>query len=171
MKKKSTPRFGELPPRYKLFLNPYDEYRFTSCPICEKLTRLRKFPLVIHIKPRALLALNMHCRYCPDCDLLIVHQNELEAQLAAHMAERDPSVIGNEYIVIGTMERVAWRAGMQHPKQLGEMLKYIADFKEALDFDVRPAGIRTRSERMPVTYTNRSGVTYHLCQGCSALIG
>jgi len=49
----------------------------------------------------------MHCRFCPDRDLLIIHQDELEAQLAAHMSERDPSVIGNEYIVIGTMERPA----------------------------------------------------------------
>jgi hypothetical protein len=54
-----------------------------------------------------ILVLNMHCRFCPDCDLLIVHQDELEAQLAAHMAERDPSIIANEYIVIGTVERAA----------------------------------------------------------------
>jgi len=74
------------------------------------------------------------------CDLLIVHQNELEAQLATHISERDPTVIGNEYIVIGTMERPAWRKGLHEPKQLDEMLGYIADFKEDLNFTVRPAG-------------------------------
>ena len=140
MKKKPTLRFGELPPRYKFYLNPYSEYRFTSCPICEKLTKWRKFPLMIHIDPMMLIVLNMHCRFCPDCDLLIAHQNELEAQLAAHMSEHAPSVIGNKYIVIGTMERPAWRAGMREPKQLADMLKFIADFKEELSFTVRPAG-------------------------------
>jgi hypothetical protein len=145
MKKKSTPRFGEsrfgeLPPRYKFYLNPYSEYRFTSCPICEKLMKWRKFPLMIHVDPMMLIVLNMHCRFCPDCDLLIAHQNELEAQLAAHMSEHDPSVIGNKYIVIGTMERPAWREGMRQPKLLAEMLKYIADFKEELSFTIRPAG-------------------------------
>jgi hypothetical protein len=140
MKKKSTPHFGELPPRYRFFLNPYSEYRFTSCPICERPSKWRKFPLMIHIDPMMFIVLNMRCRFCPDCDLLIAHQDELEAQLASHMSERDPSVIGNKYIVIGTMERPAWREGTREPKQFAEMLKYIADFKEELSFTVRPAG-------------------------------
>jgi hypothetical protein len=42
-KNKPVPRFGELPPRGKFYLNPYSEYRFTSCPICEKLRKGRKF--------------------------------------------------------------------------------------------------------------------------------
>ena len=29
----------------------------------------------------------------------------------------------------------------------------------------RPAGTKTKGKRMPVTYTNRKGVTYYLCQG------
>ena len=152
MKKKPAPRFGEsrfgeLPLRYKFYLNPYSEYRFTSCPICEKPTKWRKFPLMIHIGPMMLIVLNMHCRFCPDCDLLIAHQDELEAQLAAHMSEHNPSVIGNKYIVIGTMERPAWREGMREPKQLAEMLKYIAEFKEELNFTVRPAGWYPADER------------------------
>jgi hypothetical protein len=56
------------------------------------------------------------------------------------MSERDPSIIGNKYIVIGTMERPAWRERMRQPKQLDEMLKYIADFKEEVSFTVKPAG-------------------------------
>jgi len=95
---------------------------------------------MIHIDPMMLIVLNMHCRFCPDCDLLIAHQNELEAQLAAHMSEHDPSVIGNKYIIIGTMERPAWRDGMRQSKLLDEMLKYVADFKEELSFTIRPAG-------------------------------
>jgi hypothetical protein len=140
MKEKSNPQFGKLPPRYSFFLNPYREYRFTRCPACEQAARLRKFVLFIHIDPKVLLALNMHCRFCPDCELLIVHQDELEAQLAAHMAEHDPSVIGNRYLVFGTVERAAWRKNMKRPKPLEEMLKHVADFKEVVEFEVQPAG-------------------------------
>jgi len=136
-KNKPVPRFSELPPRYKFFLSPCSEYRFTGCPMCGRPTKWRKSPLMIHIDPMMLIVLTMHCRFCPDCDLLIAHQDELEAQLAAHMSERDPSVIGNKHIVIGTMERPAWREGMRQPKQLAEMPKYTADFKEELNFTVR----------------------------------
>jgi hypothetical protein len=138
--KKAEPRLGALPPRYRFFLNPYREYRFTRCPICEQRTRWRKFALVIHIDPRILLGLNMHGRFCPTCELLIIHQDQLEAQLAISMTKLDPSVIGNDYLVIGTLEREAWREGMQNPKPVAQMLEYAADFREVVTFEVKPAG-------------------------------
>jgi thiol-disulfide isomerase/thioredoxin len=140
MAKKARSTFGELPPRYTFFLNPYQDYRFTRCPLCEQPAKWRKFPLLIHIDPLFLMALNMHARFCPDCDLLIVHQDQLEAQLAAHLAEHDPSLIGNDYLVFGTVERQAWRENMQTPKPLDEMRKHIADFQAATTFKVQPAG-------------------------------
>jgi hypothetical protein len=140
MTKKEKPKFGELPRRYKFFLNPYHDYRFTSCPICEQPAKWRKFPLIIHIEPLTLMALNMHTRFCPDCNLLIVHQDLLEEQLAANMAEHDPSLIGNDYLVFGTVERKAWRENMRNPKPLDRMRKHIADFDEVTTFEVQPAG-------------------------------
>ena len=97
-------------------------------------------PLIIHIEPTTLMALNMHGRFCPDCDLLIVHQDQMEGLLAAHMAKHDPSVIGNDYLVLGTLERKVWREGMQQAKPIGEMLKHIADFREVVTFQVEPVG-------------------------------
>ena len=88
--------FGMLPPRYRFILNPYRDQRFTSCPDCGKLTRWRKFVLLVHVDPMILLAQNIHYRTCPDCDLLIVHQDELETQLAIHISERFPSAVGND---------------------------------------------------------------------------
>src|SRR5438105_15688393 len=76
-------RLGKQPPRYRFFLNPYTDVRFTTCPQCRGKTRQRKLPLVIHIDPLQFVALNKACRYCPRCDLLIAHQDELEAWLAA----------------------------------------------------------------------------------------
>src|SRR6266700_5615395 len=77
----SGPRRGKQPPRYRFFLNPYTDVRFTTCPQCRGKTSQRKLPLVIHIDPMQLVALNKTCRYCPRCDLLIAHQDELEAWL------------------------------------------------------------------------------------------
>jgi len=54
--------------------------------------------------------------------------------------ERDPSVIGNDYLVMGTVERKAWRESMKSPKLIGDMLQHAADFAEVVSFDVRPAG-------------------------------
>ena len=50
-----------------------------KCPQCLAKTRQRKLPLVIHIEPLQLVALNKTCQYCPRCDLLITHQDQLEA--------------------------------------------------------------------------------------------
>jgi hypothetical protein len=134
--KETQSRRGGLPPRYTFFLNPYMQYRFTSCPLCEQSTKLRNFALLIHIKPLTLMALNMPSRFCPNCELLIVHQDQLEEQLAAH----DPSAFSNGYWVFGTLERKAWREVLRQPKPASEMLKDGADFKEVVSFQIQPAG-------------------------------
>ena len=134
------PRFGQLPPRYRFALNPYQDSRFTTCPICEQRTRWRKFVLVIHIDPLMLVALNVHCRYCPDCDLLIAHQDQLETQLAAHLADYAPALVGNRYLVLGTLERIAWLQGRQRPLSLNETRQHMADFAEVVKIAVQPAG-------------------------------
>ena len=139
-------RFGKLPPRYRFFLNPYPDYRFTSCPNCEKLTKWRKFVLLVHIDPMHLLAQNIHCRFCPDCDLLIVHQDELEAQLLIRVSEHFPADVGKVYLVLGTMERAAWNENRRNPKPLPEILDSVADFREVLTIKVRPAGWYPKDE-------------------------
>ncbi len=34
-KKKTTTQLGKQPPRYRFFLNPYEDMRFTRCPQCD----------------------------------------------------------------------------------------------------------------------------------------
>ena len=41
----------------------------------------------------------------------------------------DPDAIGNDYLIIGTVEKKAWRENLQHPKEPKEMLSQIHDFK------------------------------------------
>src|SRR5438105_4958410 len=99
---------GKQKPRFRFILNPYSDVRFTRCPMCQGKTKQRKLPLLIHVDPMQLIALNKTCRFCPSCDLLIAHKNEIEAFLAAFFDQSKPEVIGNDYLVVGTLDRSDW---------------------------------------------------------------
>jgi hypothetical protein len=139
LRRKST-RLGKLPPLYRFILNPYTDVRFTRCPSCEQKMRQRKVPLFIHVDPFHPMVLGYTCRYCPDCDLLIAHQDQIEALMGNLFAEHDPEITGNDYLVIGTVERKAWREGMKQPKGIDDMLAHLHDFKEVLTVEYQPAG-------------------------------
>ncbi len=139
-KKKTRAQFGKLPPQHRFFLNPYVDMRFTSCPKCRGKTKLRKLPLAIHVDPLHFIALNKTVRYCPYCDLLIAHQDELEGLLAALFAERAPEAIGNDYLVLGTLERPDWKHGVQTPLSIEGARGAMHDFKDVWKFTVTGGG-------------------------------
>ena len=129
MTKTKRKQFGQLPPQYNFILNPYPDVRLSRCPLCDKKTGQRKLPLLIHVDPMHLIALNYTCRYCAHCDLLIGHKAEIEHLLAAMFAGYNPAAIGNDYLIIGTLEKPAWRTGLKHPQSVADMLPHVHDFK------------------------------------------
>lgn len=130
MVKAKKPQFGELPPRYRFVLNPYPDMRVSRCPYCEHKTGQRKIPLLIHVEPVHLIALNYTCRYCQACDLLIAHKHAIEHLLTGMFRQYDPEVVGNDYLIIGTVEKASWREGLQRPKAVAEMLPHASEFAE-----------------------------------------
>jgi hypothetical protein len=102
--------------------------------------RQRKVPLLIHVDPSHPVVLGYTCRYCPDCDLLIAHQDQIDALLANLFAERAPEVIGNDYLVLGTVDRKVWREGLKQPKGTDDIVAHLHDFKEVLTIEYQPAG-------------------------------
>ena len=134
------PRLGKLPPMYNFILNPHAETRLSHCPGCEKRMRQRKLPLFIHVDPVRPVVINYTCRYCPDCDLLIAHRDEIEHLLAGLFAEHDPDIMGNDYLVMGTVERAAWRESMRRPMSIPEILEHMHDFKKVLKLEYQPGG-------------------------------
>ena len=134
-------RIGEQSLNYSYMLNPHSEVRLSKCPKCEKLTHLRKFALLIHIEAWGVLALGKTCRYCSRCELIMVHQDELEAELEQSFSRIAPEVIGKAYMVLGTMEKKVWQEGLigrgQPP---AEMLKHVAEFKKVYDLEYEPGG-------------------------------
>ncbi len=129
-------QLGQLPPQYDFFLNPYDDLRFTRCPKCGAKTGQRKIPLVIWVDPHYPVSLNYTCRYCKNCDLLIAHQNEIENLLAQLFRERNPQIIGNEYTVLGTMEKTTWKQGVQKPIEFQDLPAHLREFIQVLKFEL-----------------------------------
>ena len=128
-------KLGKQPRRHYFFLNPYQDARFSYCPKCETKTKVRKFPLVIHVDPRNPIALNKTCRYCTKCDLIIAHQNDLEAQLVALFSAQNPALVGNDYFVMGTLDRKVWRRSLKKPLMITELMDYLHVFKDVLKFE------------------------------------
>lgn len=137
----TTPKLGKQAPRYKFFLNPYQDARFTRCPSCEAKTRQKKLPLVIHIDDWGMIVVNKTCRFCTGCQLLIAHQDHLEVNLAAFFEKHASDVVGNDYLVIGTVDRPDWKLGMHTPTSANEMIDHLHDFKDVLYFEMSPRWI------------------------------
>jgi hypothetical protein len=122
------------------FLNPYEDAAFTKCPKCENNTKIRKFPLVIHIDPQQLLLLNKKCRYCVKCDLIIAKKSNLESLMAACFEESKSEIIGNNYLVMGVAERRDWLESKKGIMLQGETIESMFVFKDVLNFEPVHAG-------------------------------
>ncbi len=134
-------QFGDLEPRYSFALNPHEGTRCSKCPNCEKLTYPRKFPLLLHIEDFGFIVLGKTCRYCSKCELIIAHQDELESTLTQMMIlAGKPEIIGNKYLVIGTVDRKHWKNHLDNPSNMKESLKNTADFKKYFDIHFDPGG-------------------------------
>ncbi len=142
--------FGCLQPKYNYTLNPYPQFRFYKCPDCKNKTGQRKLPLLIHIDPKNLIALNYTNQYCHRCDMLIGKKNEIEHQLTNMFLKIDKEIIGNNYIVLGTVETKAWRENINHPKPFGEMRQHIHDFKSYQNLCMTMAGWFPNGIKPPV---------------------
>ena len=130
----SHARLGYLTPRYSFFLNPYSDVRFSRCPKCQRFTNLRKFALLIHVDPMGLIPLRKTCRYCPVCELIIAHQNEIEPQLLSILSKHDPRRLGKPYFVIGTLSLKVWETGMTSSLTFEQIRQHTADFRYQLKF-------------------------------------
>jgi hypothetical protein len=80
------------------------------------------------------MILEKTCRYCDTCDLLIAHRDQLEEQLASKLTPIDPEAIGNDYLVIGTLDRREWNRMKCDEPSFEQIAEYLHDFKEVVTF-------------------------------------
>lgn len=136
-------RLGKLPSRHGFILNPYEDLRLSKCPKCDRATHMRKFALLVVIDEFGTMVLGKTCRFCTPCDLLMGHQDELEHELVVALEPRAPDVIGNEYVVFGTVDKKSWSKGLEgNPAQLGDIFDHAAGFKKELNLEYDPGGWR-----------------------------
>lgn len=132
--------------RHYFFLNPYQDAAFTKCPKCQTKTKIRKFPLVIHIYPQQLFLLNKKCRYCTRCDLIIAGKSELESLMATAFERLNPQIIGNKYLVMGVVERSDWRENQKGRMSQGQTIERMLVFKDVWNFEPLRCGWYRESE-------------------------
>lgn len=111
--------------------------------MCEKLTHPRKFAFLIHVDDWGPMVQGKTAKFCSACELIVVHQDELEAELVLAFEKLDPLLIGNSYFVIGTVETKTWKRGVNGaPGTIDEVLQQTADFDRVLTLQVDPGGWR-----------------------------
>jgi hypothetical protein len=126
--------------RHRFFLSPYKDNAFTRCPKCGTKTKLRKFPLVIHIEPRQLFLLNKLCKFCLVCDLIIAKKEEVESLMAERIGSEMPELLGNNYLVLGTLDRKDWMEGHKREILPHELVNRLYVFEDVFTFQMIPAG-------------------------------
>ncbi len=120
---------------YRLFLNPYPDLAFTRCPQCDRPTKLRKYHLVVHVEPAQLLVLYKRCRFCEGCDLLIVKQEELESLMVYAVEQRDPTLVGNDCLLVGTLDKADGRRVQRNESNVGEVVDLTNVFRAQVEFE------------------------------------
>jgi hypothetical protein len=151
MAKVKQRQLGGLPPKYGFIINPYPDERVSRCPVCDRKTGQRKIPILIHVVPKHLIALNYTCRYCRDCDLLIAHKHEIEHYLTVLFSQMAPESIGNDYLTIGTVEKNAWKEGLKQQQSIDKLLPHASDFATSYgDLELTRAGYYQADQKPPV---------------------
>jgi hypothetical protein len=151
MAKVKKRHLGGLPPKYSFMVNPYPEERVSRCPLCDRKTGQRKIPILIHVNPHHLIALNYTCRYCRDCDLLVAHKHEIEYYLTALFIEQAPDEIGNDYLAVGTVEKSVWKEGLKQNQAINDFLPHTSDFATYYqELQITRAGYYKVGQKPPV---------------------
>ncbi len=82
--------------------------------------------------------------------MLIGHKHEIEHHLTELFLEINPEVIGNYYLVFGTVEKIAWCENIDQPKPFNEMLEHIHDFKSYQNLHMTMTGWFPGGQAPPV---------------------
>ncbi|MHC1742167.1 MAG: hypothetical protein AB9873_03930 [Syntrophobacteraceae bacterium] len=126
--------------RHRFFLNPYKNKAYAKCPVCDARTRIREIVLVIRLEPGQLLLMNLPCRFCRECDLIIANKHTLGAVMAGQFRQEAPELIGVDYTVTGTIDNEDWIAGSSGALGPRDIKERMYAFRDVWNFDVSPPG-------------------------------
>lgn len=116
--------------RHRFFLNPHKDKAFVRCPVCDAGTRIRKIVLVINVEPGRLLLMNVACRTCRECDLIIAKKQMLDTATTDRLRREAPDLVGAAYAVRGTLDKEDWEAcssGAFGPREIKDRMYAFRD--------------------------------------------
>lgn len=122
--------------RYTLFLNPYPDQLFLECPRCGRETHTRNRVLIVQAGSEVLAPVMTTCRYCTNCDLLIAHQEEIDASLHDQLLPEIDVEIGDTLMVIGTLDRSRLVSGDVESISPSELLDAFHPISEYVHFEM-----------------------------------
>ena len=70
--------------------------------------------------------------------MIIAKKSHIEDMMVQSFEERDPSIIGNDYIVVGTLDRSVWRKHRNTSTEAGKVVDDIYVFKDIKNFEIMP---------------------------------
>ncbi len=108
--------------------------------MCRGNTFKRKFPLMIMVEDGPALSLGLTCKYCARCEFIIAHSHELEAELCTAFEKIAPAKIGNDYHVVGVMDKKVWKKGLKAGSPSGNAMDAVIFFKQYLTLEYSPGG-------------------------------
>lgn len=79
----------------------------------------------------------------------------MEGLLAAYFSQHNPEVIGNDYLVIGTLDRPDWQQGTASPMAIAEIFDHFHDFRDVVTF--RPVGGWQPADRRAERWSGKRG--------------
>lgn len=125
--------------RYYFWLNPYETMAFTRCPKCDEKTKIRKICFVADYRQTNLFFMNMQCKYCQNCDLIIVKKIKLEHILRNMFCNNKNDFNFDDFFIFGTIDRKNFLRSNKETIPSHEAIKMVHPFKNVWEFEIRPA--------------------------------
>lgn len=124
---------------YSFFLNEFTDIRFSICTNCKKRTFLRKIPLVVHLDPHYLHVINMSCKLCENCKILVINKDKIVPLIKLCMDSRKVTLEPDfKFVIMGHLDKKMWRICSKTQLEPCETLNAMYKFKQELKLEQRP---------------------------------
>ena len=123
--------------RHYFWLNPYEIMAFTRCPKCNEKTKIRKICFAADYKKSKLLFINLQCKYCQDCDLIIVKKVKLEHVFRNMFCASDFNFNFDDFFIFGTVDRKDFLKSKKESIFSNKAFNLVYPFKDVWKFEIR----------------------------------